>query len=72
MSRESYRVRQLNDYYYIVKSDSQYLSNEYVSEESIQCKWKIEASAFSPKKFTSENEAYEYIVVVLNNFGTKH
>lgn len=75
---KNFKIKNNNGYYFIVRKlfgilpiYLQYVSDEYVDKHSIKHKWKFFGKNFNPEKFKNENDAAEFILVVLCDIGKR-
>lgn len=71
-----FKIKKRDNYFYIVKKLFKflpiylyYVSDEYVDNKTVKPKWKFVYGKFNPNKFRNENDAAEYILVVLCDIG---
>jgi hypothetical protein len=72
-----FKIKKRDDYFYVVNKLFGYfpiylfyVSDEYINNDTVKPKWKFIYGKFSPKKFKNENDASEYILVVLCDIGS--
>ena len=73
---KEFKIKEKDNYFYIVKKlfgiipiYLYYVSDEYINNETVKPKWKFIYSKFNPNKSINENDAAEYVLVVLCDVG---